>query len=39
MALFQAKIGWKILRKGKNKNIGPFRSNRREIEHSKKLAI
>ena len=38
MASFQAKIGWKMLRKRENKIIGPFRSTRRVIENSKKIA-
>ena len=43
MASFQAKIGWKMPRKRKNKNYRsvPFRSvpTRRVIENSKKIAI
>ena len=40
MASFQGKIGWKKPRKRKNKNYRsvPFRSSRREIENSKKIA-
>ena len=39
MALFLAKIGWKMMRKGENNNYRsvPFRS-RCEIENSKKIA-
>ena len=37
MASFQAKIGWKKLRKRKNKNYRSI-STRREIENSKKIA-
>ena len=41
MASFQAKIGWKMLRKRENKNIVPFRSyqkrNRKLEKNSKKI--
>ena len=41
MASFQAKIGWKRLRKRKNKNYSPFRSstirNRKFQQNSKKV--
>ena len=36
MALFQAKIGWKRLRKREKKNIVSFRPYRHVIENSKK---
>ena len=38
MASFQAKIGWKRLRKGKKKLTFCFVLARREIENSKKIA-
>ena len=40
MASFQAKIRWRMPRKGKIKIIGPFRSvpTQRVIENSKKIA-
>ena len=40
MASFQAKIGWKRMKKKKKiKIINPLRSTRRETEHSKNIAI